>query len=162
MRFVHPPMGTGSVGMPPGVAPVRAPVRPSSVVHQLVQDRFLCLRFQVVHQAHPLHLIPGFQLLRHSVLLHQLRHQLLQSPVRCLVDLPQVREQLLRQAQTAVQSRSVLLKVATAQSPVFAQRSCFLRLGQRQVGNQVIPVLRVGQFCHGSGSFPRFFRAHNF
>ena len=164
MRFVLPPWGTGSVGMPAvsEAAPVPLPACHWSVVHQLAEDDLLGLRFQAVHQPHPFHLVAGFQLLRHARRLHQLRHHLLQSPIRRLVDLPQVGEQLLRQHQTAVQPRSVLLKVAPAQSPVLAQGSRVLRrLAQRQVGNQVVPVLGVGQLCHGYGSFPRISRARN-
>ena len=55
------------------------------------RDLGLCLAG--VHQPHPLHLIAGFQLLRGPRRFRQLRHHLLQTAVRRVLDLQQVAEQ---------------------------------------------------------------------
>lgn len=144
--------------MPPCAAPVLLPARHWSVVHQLAEDDLLRLRFQAVHQPHPSHRVAGFQRFRHTRRLHQLRHHLLQSLPRRLVDLPQVREQRLGQDHLVPENGAMLLKVRLPQHPVLTQGLALQFLAQLQVGNLVISVLRVSQFGHVSGSF----RAHNF
>ena len=47
------------------------PGLPRSIINQLCFHNFLCLRLASVHLPHPFHLIIGFQLLSHTVLLCQ-------------------------------------------------------------------------------------------
>ena len=109
---------------------------------------------------HPLHRVAGFQALRRAGLLCQRREHLLQPVPRRLLDLQQVRLQSRRQQQAAVKPRPVLLKVLLPHPAVLAQAP-LRRFAQLQVGDQVIPVLRVSQAVrHVFQSFPSFSRAH--
>ena len=122
-------------------------------VDQFGQNGFLGLRFEIVHQPDPLHRIAGFHALRHAVLFHQLGNQLLQSPVRRLVDLPQMGVQGLRQDHAVPQYLPVLLQILLPHPSVLAQ-GLRLGLGKGQVRDQVIPGLRVVQIVlHGTVSF---------
>jgi len=51
----------------------------------LIPDLTLSETPEDARPPHPFHLVAGFQLLRHARRLHQLRHHLLQSPIRRLV-----------------------------------------------------------------------------
>jgi len=88
----------------------------ASVIDQFVEDNFLRLRFQSIHQSRPLHGITGFQALRHAAAFHQFGHQLLQPSIRRFVDLPQMRIQLLRQ----------LVRWKKHDAKSFDSASCFL------------------------------------
>ena len=123
---------------------------------------FLRLCLAGVHQSHPLHLIAGFQLLRGPRRLRQLRHHLLQTAVRRVLDLQQVAEQGPVQRHAVEQARSMLLQIRPAHPPVLAQVPVRL-LRQGQIGNQVISHLGVGQIVlHVRRSFLRIFPAHIF
>ena len=113
-------------------------------MNKLRHQNLLGLGLAGVHQAHPAHRIAGFQLLRRARRLRQLGHHLLQTAVRRLVDLDEVRVQLLGQQQLVVDQGPVFLQVRFPHPAVLAQG--LLRLfAQAQVGNQVIAVPRVSQ-----------------
>ena len=91
----------------------------------------------------------------------QLGHHLFQSALGGLVDLDEVRVQLLGQQQLIVNQGPVFLQVRFPHPAVLAQGLHRL-LAQAQVGDQVIPVLNVSQIVlHVWHSFPRFWRAHS-
>ena len=55
------------------------PGLPRSIINQFRFHNFLCLCLASVHLPHPFHLVFGFQLLGHAVLLCQLRHDQLHA-----------------------------------------------------------------------------------
>ena len=132
-------------------------------MNKLHHQNLLGLCFASVHQAHPAHRVAGFQLLRRARCRRQLGHHLLQTVLRCLVDLDEVRIQLLGQQQLIVNQGTVFLQVRfphpavliVNQGTVFLQvrfphpavlAQGLLRLfGQLQVGDLIISVHRVSQ-----------------
>ena len=113
-------------------------------MNKLRHQNLLGLCFAGVHQAHPAHRVAGFQLLRRARVFRQLGHHLLQTALRCLVDLDEVRVQLLGQQQLIINQGPVFLQVRFPHPAVLAQG--LLRLfGQLQVGNLIISVHRVSQ-----------------
>src|SRR5699024_1031771 len=111
----------------------------------------------MLHPFHLMHLLVGSR-----ILLQQFFHHLLQSPVRCLFDLPQMVEQLPFQDQVVVKNRLVLLQEAPAHHPVFAQR-LFFRFSQCQIREIILSLFRVCQFFHHGGcSFLPACSSHSF
>ena len=127
-----------------GFVPLRRGTGLRSAVDKLRHQNLLGLCLAGVHQAHPAHRIAGFQLLRRARRLRQLEHHLLQTAVRRLLDLQQVRVQLLAHQKLIVKNRTVFLQVCFPHPAVLAQGLLRL-LAQAQVGNQVISVPRVSQ-----------------
>ena len=79
-------------------------------------------------------------------------HQPREAVLRCLLDLQQVGVQLPAQQQAVEQYRSVLLQVVLPHPPVLADALRLFR--QDQFGNQIVPVLLVGDLVHVLCSFP--------
>ena len=89
-------------------------------------------------------------------------YHLLQTALRCLVDLDEVRVQLLGQQQLIVNQGPEFLQVRFPHPAVLAQGLLRL-LGQLQVGNLIISVLDVSHgILHGGFSFLAWLRAHSF
>lgn len=127
-----------------GFVPLRRGTGLRSAVDKLRHQNLLGLGLAGVHQAHPAHRIAGFQLLRRARRLRQLGHHLLQTAVRRLVDLDEVRVQLLGQQQLVIDQGPVFLQIRFPHPAVLAQGLLRL-LGQLQVGNLIISVHRVSQ-----------------
>ena len=145
-----------------GSAPLRRGTGLGSAVDKLRHQDLLCLGFAGVHQAHPLHGIAGFQFLGGSRFLRQLEHHLFQSALGGLVDLDEVRVQLLAQQHLVVEDGTVFFQVGFPHPAVLAQGFLWL-LAQLQVGNLIVSVLDVGHgIVHLACSFLGWLRALHF
>ena len=94
-----------------GSAPLRKGTGLGSAVDKLRHQDLLCLGFAGVHQAHPLHGIAGFQFLGGPRFLRQLGHHLFQSALGGLVDLDEVRVQLLAKQHLVVEDPNDVMDI---------------------------------------------------
>lgn len=121
-----------------------------SAIDQIGVDDLLCLILAGIYEAHPLHLIGGFQLVRGTGVFGQGGQELLHAEAGSFLDLQAVVEELFGEYQLVVVDGIVLLEEGFTEEAVAAQGTVGMVAGD--VRDQVIAAALVVQF-HSDSPF---------
>ena len=105
-----------------------------SFIYKLGQNDFLRTAADVVHAAHPFHLVGGFECFGHTFPLRHCRNDDFHTLIAGLVDLGKVTMQRSACEQICVKNRTMLLQIAAAHTPILADL-VFRFFRQREIGN---------------------------
>ena len=113
-----------------------------SFIYKLSQNDFLCAAVDVVHAAHPFHLVGGFERFGHIFLPCHIGNDDCHTLVAGLVDLGKVPMQRSACEQVCVENRAMFFQIAAAHTPVLADLIFWL-VRQSKVRDKIINLLTV-------------------
>ena len=113
-----------------------------SFVYKLGQNDFLRAAADVVHAAHPFHLVGGFERFGHIFLPCHIGNDDCHTLVAGLVDLGKVPMQRSACEQACIENRTMFFQIAAAHTPVLADL-VFRFIRQRKVRDEIITFLTL-------------------
>ena len=113
-----------------------------SFIYKLSQNDFLCAAVDVVHAAHPFHLVGGFERFGHIFLPCHIGNDDCHTLVAGLVDLGKVPMQRSACEQACLENRTMFFQIAAAHTPILADLVVRL-IWQIEVWDKVIALLPV-------------------
>lgn len=111
-------------------------------IYELSQNDFLRTAADVVHAAHPFHLVGGFECFGHTFPLRHCRNDDFHTLIAGLVDLGKMLVQCSARKIVCIENRSMSFQIATAHTPILANLIFWL-IRQGKVWDKVIALLMI-------------------